>query len=127
MTKINYKQPSQRQLRVANEIRQALASIFLNVELYSPGVVFDSISISTVKVSSDLRIVSVFIITRESEKSKIMIKAINDLLPQIRSLLIKQVKLRYAPELRFFPDTSLEKAVNEEKLLNLIRIANKSE
>ena len=64
--------PSQRQLRVGEEIRHSLAKILLREDFLDPDLMGQSITVTEVKVSPDMRNATVFV-TPLAGDSKIII------------------------------------------------------
>ena len=61
MTKTPSKAPSQRQLRVGEEIRHALSEVLARGELRDPDLVDVSLTVSEVRISPDLRNATAFV------------------------------------------------------------------
>ncbi len=62
MMKHSSKSRSQRQLRVGEELRHALAAMLARGELRDPGVSGDPVTVTEVRVSPDLRNATAFIV-----------------------------------------------------------------
>src|SRR5579875_2107948 len=110
--------PSQRQLRVAEEIRHVLAGVFSRGEFRDPDLAAAQITVTEVRTSPDLKHATVFV-TRLGRTD------VDALLPNLtragaflRGQIARQLHLRYAPELHFQPDTTLDEAVKIETLLH---------
>lgn len=104
-----------RQERVAEAIREVLSELVLR-ELKDPRV--QGVTITRVDVSPDLRNARVYFSTVGSEQDHN--RATQGLIRSagfLRSHLTRELQLRYAPELRFVFDHSIEEA---EKLNRLI-------
>jgi ribosome-binding factor A len=109
---------SQRQLRVGEEIRHALASVLLRgdvpwpVELKSP-----TVTVTEAKVSPDLTNVTAYVMPLGGLKVKETVKAMNDLSGFFRHAIAKAVLLRHVPKIKFVADESFEEATRIEKIL----------
>ena len=118
MTRHYSKAPSQRQLKISREIHHALAQILIRGEIYMPSLSVDEINISEVRVSSDLKIATAFVILRNAENPRdIRLRALSDIAPSIRYAVAKYLSLRYLPELRFVYDDSFDKSSKVNELL----------
>lgn len=108
--------PSQRQLRVAEEIRQAVSEIFLRNELFLP--IFDKMMItaSEVRISPDLKLATIFLILPDDSNHKEIINGFNSLLPEFRKLITKKINLKFSPGIRFVSDESAKNAAKIEKM-----------
>jgi ribosome-binding factor A len=102
--------PGTRPLRVGEEIRHALAAVFGRDELRDPALAGRAITVSEVRVSPDLLQATVFVTPLGGGDVAAIVKALNHAAPFLRGQVVKAVKLRRAPELRFVPDTSFDYA-----------------
>lgn len=118
MSRSKPKRPaSQRQLKVGELIRHALAELFLKEPLYGPGLEGVSITVSEVKVSPDLRNATVYISPMGHAHEDSFLKALNQVVPMLRARVTKQVQLRYSPQLTFRIDKTLDYASRIDQLL----------
>ncbi len=112
------KMPTQRQLRVGEEIRHALSEIFLREGFYSPTGKEIMLTISEVRVSPDLRNATVYSMTLAGEDKENILPYVQELEPRIRHLLSKKVRMKYLPQLSFKEDVSFERAHKIDVLLH---------
>lgn len=105
-----------RQQKIARLIQKELSELILQQTKLTHGIM---ISVSGVKVSSDLSIASVYLSVFPSEKGPDMVKNINDNVKDIRYDLAQKVRhqLRIIPELRFFLDNTIEYMAHIDELL----------
>jgi ribosome-binding factor A len=114
-----HKPPSQRQLKVSEEIRRVLSEMFLRGEI----ILLDGISItvSIVKVSPDLQNCTAYISPLGGSKN---IAQILDILKAssgfIRTYVAKNIALRSAPYIMFREDDSFAEAERITKLLHKV-------
>ena len=113
----NTRTPSTRPLRVGEEIRHALASVFGRGELRDPALAGQSITVSEVRVSPDLTRATVFVTPLGGGDVAGVVAALNRAAPFLRGQVAKAVKLRRAPDLGFVPDTSFDYARRIEDAL----------
>ena len=104
--------PSQRQLRVAEEIRHALASVFAREEFRDPALHDLRVTVTEVRASPDLKHMTAFVSALGKELSKDQLAALRRVSPFLRREIAKSVRLRYAPDLHFQPDTALDYAMH---------------
>ena len=116
------KQPSQRQLRVGEEVRQALSNIFMHGETHEPLLDSGSITVSEVRISPDLKNATVFVMPLAGGNKDEVLEALSENAPRIRKLMNRHVVLRYSPKLFFKLDTSFENANRINMLLNSERV-----
>jgi ribosome-binding factor A len=119
--------PSQRQLRVGEEMRHALSRIIARDELRDPDLANLAVTITAVDMSPDLRNAIAFVVPfgvavqQVADKpvdTAAMIKALNRAAAFFRGQLSREVDLRMSPTLRFRLDESFEQANRIEALLH---------
>ena len=111
--------PSNRPLRVGEEIRHALAESLHDIGFVAPELVGHSITISQVQVSPDLKHANVFVTPlgqSESEAAPI-IHALNTHAGHFRHEVDRRVALKFSAKLKFIYDSSFETAARMEELL----------
>ena len=117
----NSKEPSHRQLRVAEALRHALSEILVREDFFDPGLANISITISEISISPDLTNARVYTMPLGGVQVETVLPALNRLAPVIQSLVAKKVHLRRVPRLRFLLDDSFENAARMNALFNAIR------
>ncbi len=109
--------PSQRQLRVGEQIRRSLARILMQDELHDPDINRMSITVSEVRVSPDLRIATVYVLPLGGEGKRAAIEALARRQGRLRAMIGKAIRLRHSPELRFRIDETFERMEETRRLL----------
>lgn len=117
------KGPSQRQLRVGELLRHALAEILARGEIRDPDLDGVSVTITQVKPSPDMRHAVVFCEPLGGKNAGPVLAALNRHKGFIRGLMGRTIALRFTPELRFMEDTSFAEAEKIETLLKSERVA----
>ena len=113
---------SQRQLRVGEMIKQSLGMIFARNEAKVPNLETNTITVTEVKMSQDLKIAKVYVMPLGGiDEDKIILK-LREYSFLIRKILSKKVFMKFLPKLLFRKDDSFEYA---EKIENLIKQTNK--
>lgn len=111
--------PSQRQLRVGEQARHALAEILQRGEVRDPEVEGTVISVSEVRMSPDLKIATAFVSPLGVEDKDAVVAALNRNARFIRGRAAHALRqMKYMPEFRFRLDTSYE---NFEKIDKILR------
>lgn len=114
--------PFSRSDRVGGLVQQALSDI-LRKQIKDPRL--EMTTISTVKMSSDLKIAKIYYTTPVGEKNREAAAAgFRDAAGFIKRTLGRQVNLRYMPELKFFLDESFDYGSNIDKLLASLKTEN---
>ncbi|MEM7619976.1 MAG: 30S ribosome-binding factor RbfA [Pseudomonadota bacterium] len=119
----NKKGPSQRQLRVGEVIRKALADIFIKVDIQDEDLTGLMIVVSEVTVSPDVRNATAYISALGKDDQDKVIAALNRHAKFIRGELARKVDLKYIPQLKFSLDTSFENARHIDSVLNSAHVA----
>lgn len=113
-------EPSQRQLRVGEELRHALADVFIRGEAYIPTLENVSITVSEVRISPDLKHANAYVMPLGGGQfTKDVLTKLNEHAPYIRHLIAGRVHLRYAPKISFRTDNSFDEAQKINNLMNL--------
>jgi ribosome-binding factor A len=112
------KGPSQRQLRVAEEIRHLLAGILMRGELRDPALQGVSVTVTEVRISPDLKHATAFCMPLGGGHTAEVLAALNRGRGYLRGQVGHQLTLRYTPELHFAEDQSFAEAQKIEQLLH---------
>ncbi len=109
--------PSQRQLKVGELIRHALAEIFSRGDLLDEVVNRQSVTVPEVRMSPDLKIATAFVMPLGGEEAKELVDRLDKHKRFLRGALAKRVRLKFMPELRFALDTSFDTSRHIDELL----------
>jgi ribosome-binding factor A len=115
--------PTQRQLRVAEEIRHVLAGIFTRREFRDPELAAADITVSEVRLSPDLKHATAFISRLGRADVEALLPALKRVAPWLRGQVAHALPLRYTPELSFQPDHALDYAVKINRLMQTPEVA----
>lgn len=116
------KPPSQRQLRVGEELRNALAQIFAHGETHEPVLDTSSITVSEVRISPDLKNATAYVMPLAAKNKEAVMDALYNNAGRLRSLVGKHVILRVVPRINYKLDISYENANRINELLNSDRV-----
>ncbi len=114
---LSAKAPSQRQLRVAEEIRHVLAGVFARGEIRDPELADVAVTVNEVRIGPDLKRATVFVTRLGRSDIAEKLPALRRAAPFLRAQLAKQLRLRVAPDLSFVADTSIDYAMHVDELL----------
>jgi len=109
--------PSQRQLRVGEMLRHALADVLRRGDLRDPDLIGVSVTITQVKPSPDMRHATVFCEPLGGKNAKTIVAALNRNKGYLRGEMGHLITLKFTPELRFLEDESFAEAQKIEDLL----------
>jgi len=115
--------PTQRQLRVAEEIRHVLAGVFARQELRDPELADAVITVTEVRIGPDLKRATAFVARLGRSDVDALLPALKRAAPFLRGQVAHALRLRFAPDLSFQPDTALEYATKIDRLLHQPEVA----
>ncbi|HJO96504.1 MAG: 30S ribosome-binding factor RbfA [Rhodospirillales bacterium] len=109
--------PSQRQLRVGEELRHALARILERGTLRDPGLEGITVTVTEVRMSPDLRRAHVFVTPLGGGPTTPVLEALTRARPFLRRQIARSVDLRNVPDMDFVADGSFDEGTRIETLL----------
>ncbi|MBY5749420.1 30S ribosome-binding factor RbfA [Rhizobium leguminosarum] len=119
MTRPTSSAPSQRMLRIGEQVRAAITQVLQRGEVRDDVIEATVISISEVRMSPDLKIATAYVTPLGVSDHSIVIEALNRHARFIRGRLGPQLRqMKYMPEVRFRDDTSFD---NYKKIDELLR------
>lgn len=116
-TKPGHHGPSQRQLRVGEEIRHALADIFRRGDFRDPVLHDMNLTVTEVRVSPDLKNATAFVMPLGGGHPE-LIAALNRASAFLRGQVAKEIRLQHTPRLGFESDSSFDYASKIDRLLH---------
>jgi ribosome-binding factor A len=115
--------PSQRQLKVGELIRHALAEIFARGEIVDDILSRISLTVPEVRMSPDLKLATVYVLPLGGEGAGEVVDHLQKHVRFLRGELAHRVSLKFMPELRFKIDTSFESSRRIDELLASPKVA----
>lgn len=115
--------PSQRQLRVGEEVRALLSACLMRGDVYIEDFDGSKITITEVRMSVDLRHAFAFVMTLGGEDLDKNMTKLKQIAPLLRSYLAKGMNLRTVPILHFEPDKTFDEVDRLERLFRLPHVA----
>jgi len=109
--------PSQRQLRVGELVRHAIADLLRRGGIIDPVIEKAIITVPEVRMSPDLKIATAYISLHDESQEQAVLKALGKYHGLFRTEIAHKVNLKYAPNVRFRPDETLEVAAKIDALL----------
>ena len=107
--------------KISNLIKEELSLIFLE-KVQDPAL--GLLTITSVKVTSDLRAAKVYFSVYDKEKRERILEKVNNIKGLIKSELAQRIRIRYIPEINFFIDDTLDYV---EKMEDLFRKINEDD
>lgn len=114
------KEPSQRQLRVGEQIRHTLSSAFMRGDVFAKELQGVSITVSQVSVSPDMRHALAYVMPLgggDAESKQAIVAALNEESKHLSHLVAKQSTSKYSPRVRFTLDDTYDNASHIDALL----------
>ncbi len=116
--------PSQRMLRVGEQVRHALSDILQRGEVRDDLIETTVISVSEVRMSPDLKIATAFVAPLGVKDDKAVVEALNRNARFIRGRMSPALRqMKYMPEFRFRLDTSYDNFSKINELLHSPEVA----
>lgn len=115
----------QRQLRVGEELRHALAWTLEEGNIRDPALAQHAVTVTEVSVSPDLRNATVFVVPLGGgqQAQADVLAGLTRVKPFLRHRIADRVRLRYVPDLTFAADSSFDTADRIETLLHSPEVA----
>lgn len=111
------KAPSQRQLRVGELIRHALAEVFARGDLRDPDLEGVALTVVEVSVSPDLKKARAFVMPLGGGNANAVADALNRSKRYLRGQVSQRVSLKHMPDVSFELDTSFDYSRSVDQLL----------
>lgn len=110
--------PSQRQLRVGELIRHALADMLSRGDIHDDVLASHVVTVPEVRLSPDLKLATAYIMPLGGQDVAPVLKALDSHKRYIRGEIAHRVNLKYAPDIRFRQDESFDEAARIDALLD---------
>jgi ribosome-binding factor A len=108
---------SQRQLRVGELIRHAMAEMLTRGDVHDPVLESHMITVPEVAVTPDLRLATIYVMPLGGKDTKPVLEALERNKKFLRGEIAHRVNLKFAPDIRFRIDESFDEAERIDKLL----------
>ena len=109
--------PTQRQLRVGEMLRHALAEVLRENDIRDPDLDGISVTITQIKPSPDMRYATVYCEPLGGQNAKVIVAALNRHKGFLRGEMGHMIATKFTPELRFVEDDSFAEAQKIETIL----------
>ena len=113
----NFTIPSQRQLRVGEQVRQIISDCFIRNIVPDKDLIDTSITVSMVKMSKDLKIAYIYIMPLGGVNMIIIKEALNNNRSFFQKEVGKKIKTKFTPKIIFHEDNSFIEAEKINRLL----------
>jgi len=108
---------SQRQLRVGEQVRHAIAEILAQGSVHDADLEGHIITVPEVRMSPDLKLATIYVMPLGGRDTELVITALDRNKKFLRGEVARRVNLKFAPDIRFRVDERFDEAERIEKLL----------
>ena len=108
---------SQRQLRVGEIVRHAIADILSQGSVHDPELEGHIVTVPEVRMSPDLKLATVYVMPLGGRDTGVVLAALERNKKFLRGEVARRVNLKFAPDVRFRVDERFDEAERIEKLL----------
>jgi ribosome-binding factor A len=108
---------SQRQLRVGELVRHALAEMLTRGDVHDPVIEAHMITIPEVRVTPDLRLATIYVMPMGGRDTEEVLAAFERHKKYLRAEIAHRINLKFAPDIRFRIDDRFAEAERIDKLL----------
>ena len=108
---------SQRQLRVGEQVRHAIAEILAQGSVHDADLEGHIITVPEVRMSPDLKLATIYVMPLGGRDTEVVLAALERNKKFLRGDVARRVNLKFAPDLRFRVDERFDEAERIEKLL----------
>lgn len=112
------KGPSQRQLRVGEQLRHILADLFIRTEFRDPELTGERLTVTEVRMTPDLRRAIIYVTRLGRSDIDDLLPALKRVTPFLRGQLGQKLRLKFLPDLHFQADTTLDYADKIDQILH---------
>lgn len=111
------KGPTVRALRVGEQVRHILSEILARGDVHDDLLAKHPVSVTEVRMSSDLRHATVFVKSLLGKEEEAILKALRTNTAWLQKSVAEKMTLKYAAKLKFLSDESFDEASHIDKLL----------
>ena len=108
---------SQRQLRVGELVRHAMAEMLTRGDVHDPVIEGHLITVPEVRMSPDLRLATIYVMPMGGRDAEQVIAAFERHKKFLRVQIAQRINLKFAPDIRFRIDERFAEAERIDKLL----------
>ena len=115
------KQPSNRQLKVGQQIRFLVSNFFIKEDFIFENFDSKNLTIVDVVLSSDLKNAKIFVTTNSVSENKLLINELNNKSKLIQKKIASNLTTKFTPKIKFFFDNSFEYSNKINNILETIK------
>src|ERR1051325_2963075 len=108
---------SQRQLRVGELVRHAVADMLTRGDVHDPVIEAHMVTIPEVRMTADLRLATIYVMSLGGRDANEVVAAFERHKKFLRSEIAHRINLKFAPDIRFRVDDRFAEAERIDRLL----------
>ena len=117
----NKKQPSNRQLKIGQQIRFLISNFFIKEDFVFDNFDSKNLTIVDVILSPDLKNAKIFVTTNSVFENKLLINELNNKSKLIQKKMASNLTSKFTPKIKFFFDNSFEYSNKINSILETIK------
>jgi ribosome-binding factor A len=117
MTRSTINQPSQRMLRVGEQIKHVIAEMLARGE----GGDIGAITLTEVRVTPDLKLATGYIVGQNAAD---YLKQLNNVAPLFQKEINRQTQLKFTPKISFKVDEAFDKAMRLDDIISNLKYSD---
>ena len=121
LSMIDKKQPSNRQLKIGQQIRFLVSSFFIKQDFIFENFDSKNLTIVDVILSSDLKNAKIFVSTNSISENKLFIDELNKKSKLIQRKIASNLTSKFTPKIKFLFDNSFEYSNRINSILETIK------
>ena len=114
--------PSQRQQRVAELVRHALAEVLQRGDIQDPVLTRHVVTVPEVRMSPDLKLATAYVMPLGGQDEEAVLAALERNRKILRQAVAARINLKFAPDLRFRRDETFDEAARIDQLLRTEKV-----
>jgi len=119
-------QPSQRMLRVAEQIKHVLAEQLLRGHFNNPLLLdtASSVTVTEVRVSPDLKHAAAYVISLGGQNMEEILPALNEEAGAFQKEVSRQTQLKFTPRIQFRMDDTFDRAARLDSIFHTLKYSD---
>jgi ribosome-binding factor A len=118
-------QPSQRMLRVGEQIKEVIAGVLSRGHFHSEALMdSSSVTVTEVRVSPDLKYATAYVISLGGKNMDDILPALNEEAYSFQKEINRQTELKFTPRLQFRADDTFDNALKIDSILHNIKYSD---
>jgi ribosome-binding factor A len=114
---------SQRQLRVGELVRHAMAELLTRGDVHDPVIEGHLITVPEVQMTPDMRLATIYIMPLGGRDAEDVVAVLESHKTFIRTEIAHRINLKFAPDIRFRVDNRFDEAARIDRLLHSPAVA----